>query len=133
MSGRRRPPAAVQLQLSAATMSIGTRSPKIWSGTATTATTPSRAKRVRLCCAISNGVSGVDTSTGGPDRRLIYAAIINCLANGPFPPGSNATNVPVAGFGQFFVTQPVRPSGNTLYSELIGLANPQMVSVQLYR
>jgi Flp pilus assembly protein TadG len=86
--------------------------------------------------------SGVDETTGKTDRRLIIVPIINCLANGPFPPGFNATDVPVAAFGNFFMTQPVDGSvesdpGNPLYGELTGqttAANADIyVPVQLYR
>jgi hypothetical protein len=86
--------------------------------------------------------SGVDETTGKTDRRLIIVPIINCLANGPFPPGFNATDIPVAAFGNFFMTQPVDGSvesdpGNPLYGELTGqttAANADIyVPVQLYR
>ena len=85
--------------------------------------------------------NGVDTTTGGSDRRIIYAAIINCLARGPFPPGSNATNVPVAGFGKFFMTQPIFADGDAtrpLYGEFTGFAKlgegvGVYAVVQLYR
>ena len=73
-----------------------------------------------LCAGAGNGV---DTSTGGSDRRIIYAAIVNCLAQGPFPSGSNANNVPVAGFGKFFMTQPIFADGDStrpLYGEFTG-------------
>jgi hypothetical protein len=84
--------------------------------------------------------SGVDETTGKTDRRLIIVPIINCLANGPFPPGANATDVPVAAFGNFFMTQPVgadHDNTNPLYGELTGqttAANADIyVPVQLYR
>jgi len=85
--------------------------------------------------------NGVDTSTGGPDRRIIYAAIINCLHRGPFPPGSNAVNIPVAGFGKFFMTQPINADGDStrpLYGEFQGFVKLGegvgiYATVQLYR
>lgn len=85
--------------------------------------------------------NGVDTTTGSVDRRLIFAAVVNCLANGPFPPGSNATHVPVAAFGKFFMTQPIFADGDStrpLYAEMVGLATlgdgiTEFVPVQLYR
>ena len=84
--------------------------------------------------------NGVDETTGKTDRRLIIVPIINCLANGPFPPGANAINVPVAAFGNFFMTQPIGADGdstNPVYGELTGqttAANADIyVPVQLYR
>jgi hypothetical protein len=92
-------------------------------------------------CAAGSGVSGVDVTTGDTDRRLIFAALVNCLANGPFPSGANATNVPTLGFGKFFMTQPVGADGDPtrpLYVEFVGLASlddgvTQLIPVQLYR
>jgi hypothetical protein len=85
--------------------------------------------------------AGVDASSTQTDRRLIFAAVINCLAHGPFPPGANATNIPVAGFGKFFMTQPVGADPNTpsaLIGEMSGLVglndNVKILNqVQLYR
>jgi Flp pilus assembly protein TadG len=85
--------------------------------------------------------AGVDASSTQTDRRLIFAAVINCLAQGPFPPGANATNIPVAGFGKFFMTQPVGADPNTpsaVIGEMSGLVglndNVKILSqVQLYR
>jgi Flp pilus assembly protein TadG len=93
----------------------------------------------RPYCAGQN--NGVDITTGFTDRRLIFAAIINCLANGPFPPGFNATDVPVATFGNFFMTQPIgadKDNTNPVYGELtgqttIGNGVKIIVPVQLYR
>src|SRR5262252_3948880 len=77
-----------------------------------------------------------------PDRRVLYAAILNCSqyriqgnSGGPYP---------VLAYGKFFVTEPV-PSppaadAGTIYSELIGVTEPGKDSdaivrdiVQLYR
>ncbi len=85
--------------------------------------------------------AGVDASPTQTDRRLIFAAVINCLAQGPFPPGANAINIPVAGFGKFFMTQPVGADPNTpsaLLGEMSGLVglndNVKILNqVQLYR
>jgi Flp pilus assembly protein TadG len=88
--------------------------------------------------------TGVDTSTGGPDRRVIAAAIINCSAQSSLiGGGQNANNIPVAGFGKFFLTQPVgvtdpKVDPNSLYGEmsgLIGIADEVKIlnQVQLYR
>jgi Flp pilus assembly protein TadG len=88
--------------------------------------------------------TGVDTSTGGPDRRVIAAAVINCLAQSSLiGGGQNANNIPVAGFGKFFMTQPVgitdpKVDSNSLYGEMAGLIGINddvkiLNQVQLYR
>jgi hypothetical protein len=77
-----------------------------------------------------------------PDRRVLYAAILNCSqyriqgnSGGPYP---------VLAYGKFFITEPVpsspAPDAGTIYSELIGLTEPGKDSdaivrdiVQLYR
>ncbi len=68
-------------------------------------------------------------------RRVLDAAIINC-GSSPEPMSSDARNVPVAGFGKFFLTIPA-PSGPTLYAEFLGLIKPtddvNHDMVQLYR
>jgi hypothetical protein len=75
-------------------------------------------------CAAASGVSGVDTTTGGLDRRDIIVPIINCEAQtalGNITNGAQSTNVPVAAFGKFFLTQPwAALGGNSLYGELTG-------------
>ncbi|WP_029586034.1 TadE/TadG family type IV pilus assembly protein [Bradyrhizobium sp. URHD0069] len=84
---------------------------------------------------------GVGPSNTQTDRRLIYAAVINCLANGPFGGGQTANNVPVAGFGKFFMTQPVGADPSTpaaVIGEMSGLVGSLdnvriMNQVQLYR
>jgi Flp pilus assembly protein TadG len=85
--------------------------------------------------------SGVDTTTGGRDRRIIFAAVINCLAQAALiTGGQTANNVPVAEFGKFFMTQPVNADGTNgyLYGEMTGLVssldNVRILNqVQLYR
>jgi hypothetical protein len=70
-----------------------------------------------------------------PDRRVLYAAIVNCqslaLRGGP------EANVPVAAFGKFFLTLPLQASQTDLYVEAIGLVKPEDYAdfemVQLYR
>jgi Flp pilus assembly protein TadG len=91
-------------------------------------------------CAAASSVSGVDTSTGGKDRRVILVAIINCLAqSGLITGGQTANNVPVAEFGKYFITQPVNADGTNsyLYGEMTGLVGPSDAriynQVQLYR
>jgi hypothetical protein len=91
-------------------------------------------------CAASS-VSGVDTTTGGRDRRIIFAAVINCLAQSALiTGGQTANNVPVAEFGKFFMTQPVNADGTNsfLYGEMTGLIDSLdnvriLRQVQLYR
>lgn len=93
-------------------------------------------------CAAASGVSGVDTTTGGIDRRNIIVPIINCLAQtalGNITGGNTDPNVPVAAFGKFFLTQPYSElSDGNLYGEMTGtvnsLDNVQIFNlVQLYR
>jgi Flp pilus assembly protein TadG len=93
-------------------------------------------------CAESSGVSGVDTTTGGLDRRNLIVPIINCLAQTALGNIGNAgatAATPVAAFGKFFLTQPYSAlkDGN-LYGEITGLVGPADNAkifnlVQLYR
>lgn len=68
-------------------------------------------------------------------RRVLNAAIINC-GSSPEPMSSDARNVPVAGFGKFFLTLPAA-TGASLYAEFLGLIKPtddvNHDMVQLYR
>ena len=68
-------------------------------------------------------------------RRVLNAAIINCGSSSE-PMSSDAHNVPVAGFGKFFLTLPAA-TGASLYAEFIGLIKPTDAvnhdMVQLYR
>jgi len=68
-------------------------------------------------------------------RRILNAAIINCGST-PEVMSNDARNVPVAGFGKFFLTTPVA-SGSTLFAEFLGLIKPtdnlNHDMVQLYR
>jgi hypothetical protein len=70
-----------------------------------------------------------------PDRRILHAAVINCLSLGLA--GSAQSNVPVAAFGKFFLTLPLQQSQTDLYVENVGLVRPtDSVNhdiVQLYR
>lgn len=63
-------------------------------------------------CGMANGTNGVR------DRRIIFAAIINC-ASVTIPPGGTANNIPVAGFGKFFITRPIG-NDNNMYGEITG-------------
>jgi Flp pilus assembly protein TadG len=68
-------------------------------------------------------------------RRVLNAAIINCGST-PEMISNDARNIPVAGFGQFFLTTPAA-SGSTLFAEFLGLIKPtdnlNHDMVQLYR
>ena len=72
-----------------------------------------------------------------PDRRIIYGAVVNCLANADKFNGS--AELPVETFAKFFLTRPVDSSNNNIYAELVGLVDPNTDegvlhdSVQLYR
>ncbi len=70
-----------------------------------------------------------------PDRRILHAAIINCLSLGLA--GSAQSDVPVAAFGKFFLTLPLQRSQTDLYVEAAGLVRPgdsgNHDMVQLYR
>jgi hypothetical protein len=93
-------------------------------------------------CASARGVSGVDTTTGGVDRRNLIVPIINCLAQtalGNITDAGASSKTPVAAFGKFFMTQPYTAlkDGN-LYGEITGApAQADNVKifhlVQLYR
>ena len=67
-------------------------------------------------------------------RRVLNAAIINCGST-PEVMSNDARNVPVAGFGKFFLTVPA--AGSTLFAEFLGLIRPtddlNHDMVQLYR
>jgi hypothetical protein len=69
------------------------------------------------------------------DRRILNAAIINC-GSSPVAVTRNASDVPVAGFGKFFLTVPAA-AGAGPYAEFLGLIKPtdsvNHDMVQLYR
>ena len=93
-------------------------------------------------CANASGVNGVDTTTGGVDRRNLIVPIINCLAQtalGNIAGAGGSSQTPVAAFGKFFLTQPYSAlkDGN-LYGEITGSVssadNVKIFNlVQLYR
>jgi hypothetical protein len=72
---------------------------------------------------------------GIKNRRVLNAAIINCSTS-PVAVTRNARDVPVAGFGRFFLTVPA-VGGAGLYAEFLGLIKPTDAvnhdMVQLYR
>jgi hypothetical protein len=69
------------------------------------------------------------------NRRILNAAIINCSSS-PVAVTRNARDVPVAGFGKFFLTVPAA-AGAGPYAEFLGLIKPtdsvNHDMVQLYR
>jgi hypothetical protein len=69
------------------------------------------------------------------NRRILNAAIINCSSS-PVAVTRYARDVPVAGFGKFFLTVPAA-DGAGLYAEFLGLIKPtdkvNHDMVQLYR
>jgi len=72
---------------------------------------------------------------GIKNRRILNAAIINCSSS-PVPVTRNARDVPVAGFGKFFLTVPAAARAGP-YAEFLGLIKPtdsvNHDMVQLYR
>jgi hypothetical protein len=72
---------------------------------------------------------------GIKNRRVLNAAIINC-GSSPVAVTRNARDVPVAGFGKFFLTLPAA-AGKGPYAEFLGLIKPtdsiNHDVVQLYR
>jgi Flp pilus assembly protein TadG len=70
-----------------------------------------------------------------PDRRVLYAAILNCSEFSIN--GNSAGPYPVLAYGKFFITEPVplssAPDAGTIYSELIGLAGPGTDSNKIVR
>ena len=89
-------------------------------------------------CAASNSVTGVDSTTGSVDRRVLYGAIMNCAANGLRPGSPPSAGYHALAFGKFFMVRPIT-SANTLWTELIDLVYPgdgtgvARDKVQLYR
>jgi hypothetical protein len=87
---------------------------------------------------ICSGSATSDT----PDRRIFYAAIVNCESNLPpaLPLGpGNQTGIPVAAFAKFFITQPVAAAQDDIMAEIVELVTPgnsagfNFDQVQLYR
>jgi hypothetical protein len=78
---------------------------------------------------------GGDLTAGGPDRRVLYAAVINCRSLS-LDAGAR-WNIPVAAFAKFFLTLPLSRSQTDLYVEPIALVGPgdpaNFDLVQLYR
>jgi hypothetical protein len=86
----------------------------------------------------ATGGAGVDTTTGGADRRNTIVPIINCLAQAGNISGGSNSQVPAAAFGKFFVTQPWSAEQSYLYGEMTGLVSSGdhvtiLNQVQLYR
>jgi hypothetical protein len=64
--------------------------------------------------------------------------IINCLAQAGSISGGSNSQVPAAGFGKFFMTQPWSAESTYLYGEMTGLVSSGdnvtiLNQVQLYR
>jgi Putative Flp pilus-assembly TadE/G-like len=58
---------------------------------------------------------------GAANRRVVTAPIVNC-GSSPVPVLTDAQNVPVAGFGRFFLVLPAQPGTNgNPYAEFMGL------------
>jgi hypothetical protein len=93
---------------------------------------------------LANTTPAANRETGTPqctgptptaNRRIMNVAMINCRSS-PVPIQSNAQNVPVAAFGQFFLTHAVTNQTNP-YAEFRGLVDRGSGTikdqVQLYR
>jgi hypothetical protein len=65
---------------------------------------------------------GEEIWPGGPDRRVLYAAVANCQSLG-LSAGAR-WNIPVAAFGKFFLTLPLSRSQSDLYVEMVDLVKP---------
>jgi len=78
---------------------------------------------------------GEEVWPGGPDRRILYSAVVNCQSLG-LSAGAR-WNIPVAAFGKFFLTLPLSRSQSDLYVETVDLVKPgddvNLDLVQLYR
>jgi hypothetical protein len=95
--------------------------------------------------SLTNGAVGGPTCsklTPDPNRRFLDTAVLNCLnleAEGSKLKG-NSTNLPVAAFAKFFLTQPVNSPSGPIYAEYGGIETPGssnshslFYQVQLYR
>jgi len=122
--------------------------PTVGGGLASSSNLPSRYAVYRY--EIEQGIIG-DRSPGGetgaptcyaggnlsdrPDRRILYAAVINCQSLAL--PGGAQANVPVAAFAKIFLTLPLARAQTDLYVEVVGLVRPgddgNFDMVQLYR
>jgi Flp pilus assembly protein TadG len=67
------------------------------------------------------------TTTGNSDRRIISAAVVNCIANNV--QGNTNTNLLSAMYVDFFVT---KPADNTIYLEFVRVMTPQNAGTQLH-
>ncbi len=91
----------------------------------------------------ATGENGRPMNYGGaaapdPNRRVMYVAIINCVANGPL--NGNTEDVPVLAYAKMFLTHPAEGgSDQTMYAEIISILQPNADGsvlhdiVQLYR
>lgn len=90
-----------------------------------------------LSHAVPACYSGTAAPATAPDRRIIYAVILNCVAQ---PIGSGAaTGLVPAAYGKFFITEPMGSSQTSLMTELVGVDQIGAANsvahdlVQLYR
>lgn len=88
---------------------------------------------------------GGPAPTDSPDRRLLYGAVLDCLAlndpaNGGPIRGGSSDPLPVAAFARFFITEPVASGPeDTIWVEMVDVFEPGVRNdvsrdlVQLYR
>ncbi len=85
------------------------------------------------------------TTSDDPDRRLIYGAVLDCMAlndpaNGGPIKGGSSDKLPVTAFARFFITEPIETGKeDTLWVEMVDVFEPGVKNdvsrdlVQLYR
>lgn len=91
----------------------------------------------------ATGENGRPMEYGGamppdPNRRVIYVAVVNCIADGPL--NGNSEDVPVLVYAKMFLTHPAESgSDQEIYAEIMGVLDPGADGsvlhdiVQLYR
>jgi hypothetical protein len=85
-------------------------------------------------CAINSGFT--PTYSADFDPRVVNVAVINCNAQtalGNISGGNSGSAVPVAGFAQYFLTQPFNSDlRNYLYGEMTGLVNALGSNIKIF-
>jgi Flp pilus assembly protein TadG len=82
--------------------------------------------------------SGSTPASDAPDRRILYGAMMNCIAQ-PISSGSAGGPYTAVAFAKFFITEPMNGPQDSLWVELIDVVEPGSSSsvardlVQLYR